>query len=206
MPAPQPPRMYRVALGTGKRTRVVEAISPTLSPDRTGLAYVTVGVRDGIDWLTALVIRNLSTGDARVIALPSRVPLGTPPELVINWSPDGRSIVLFDGTETRIVDVSTATTVDSQPAIPGGTGLAPVFLDRNRLVVLANCCIGRQDLVTVDLHSGVRTPFALLASPDENVRRLKGGALLAVTALHRLVRVTPGRTHVIARSIVAATA
>jgi hypothetical protein len=94
---------------------------------------------------------------------------------VINWSPDGRSIALSDGAVVRVVHVSTATTVDSEPSIPGGRGFAPVFLDRHTIVVLANCCIGRQNLVAVDLRSGSRKLFAHLASPDENVRRLKRG-------------------------------
>lgn len=200
-----PPRLYKVSLATGRRMQLAEGISPTLSPDRTRLAYITVAMRDGIQYLTALVIRDLPWRQARAIALPPRDAFGTPPDLVINWSPDGRSIAVSDGTGVRVVDVSTATTVESQPAIPGGTGLAPVFLDRHTIVVLANCCIGRQDLVAVDLRSGVRTPFAQLASPVENVRRLGHGTLLAVTALHRLVRVTPGRVHVLARGVLAAT-
>jgi hypothetical protein len=202
----RPPRLYKVALGTGRRIRLANAISPSLSPDRTQLAYVTVELREDVKYLTKLVVRSLRTGQARVIALPARVPLGTPPELVINWSPDGRHLALFDGTVIRVVDVATATTVDSQPEIPGATGLAPVFLNRHTLVVLTHCCIGRQRLVAVDLRSGARTAFAQVRSPVENVRRLNSGALLAVTALQRLVRLAPGRARVIATGIVAATA
>ncbi len=203
----RPPRMYEVSLRTGRRTLLANAISPALSPGRAELAYVTVARPVDIEYRTALVIRDLQTGNLRIIAFPPGVPFDTPPGLVINWSPGGRAVALWDGTTTRIVDVSTATTVDSQSAIPGGGyTYSPVFLDRYTLVVLANCCIGRQKLVAVDLRSGIRTPFAQLSSPVENVIRLKPRALLAVTALHRLVRVTPGRSHVIARRIVAATA
>lgn len=201
----QPPRLYEVALGTGRRIRLANAISPSLSPDRTQLAYVTVEEREDIQYRTGLVIRSLRTGQTRVIPLPAQAPLGTPPENVINWSPNGRYLALFDGTVIRVVDVATATTVDSQREIPGSTGLAPVFLDQQTLIVLANCCIGRQRLVAVDLRSGARTVFAQVQSPVENVRRLNSGALLAVTALHRLVRLAPGRARVIATGIVAAT-
>jgi hypothetical protein len=201
----QPPRLYQVALGTGRRIRLASAISPSLSPDRTQLAYVTVEQREDVEYRTGLVIRSLRTGQARVIALPARAPLGTPPENVINWSPNGRYLALFDGTVIRVVDVVTATTVESQPGIPGGTGLAPVFLNQRTLIVLANCCIGRQQLVAVDLRSGARTAFAQVRSPVENVRRLNSGALLVVTALHRLLRLAPGRARVIAPGIVAAT-
>ena len=201
----QPPRLFQVALGTGRRTRLANAVSPSLSPDRRQLAYVAVEQREDVEYRVGLVIRSLLTGQTRVIAFPPRVPLGTPPENVINWSPDGRYVALFDGTAIRVVDVATATTVDSQPEIPGGTGLAPVFLGRQTLVVLANCCIGRQKLVAVDLRSGARTAFAQVRSPVENVRRLNSGVLLAVTALHRLVRLAPGRAQVIATGIVAAT-
>lgn len=127
--------------------------------------------------------------------------MGTPPGLVINWSPNGRSIALADGNKVRIVNVARARTVESEPAIPGSKGLSPVFLDRRTIVVLANCCVGRQKLVAVDLRSGSRKLFARISSPDENVRRVGRGTLLAVTALHELVRVTQGHVRVISSGI-----
>jgi hypothetical protein len=202
----QPPRLYKVDLASGMRLRVANATSPSLSPDRRELAYVTVETRDDIKFRTALAIRNLVTAETRLIALPPRTPLGTPPELVINWSPDARHVAIFDGTLIRIVDVATARTVESQSPIPGGTGFAPVFLDSQRLLVQATCCIGRhQRLAVVNLRSGVRSAFAVAGSPVENVRRLSSRAVLVVTALHRLVRFSPGRARVLARRIVAAT-
>ena len=198
------PRLYEVALRTGRRIRLGHAISPSLSPDRKRLAYVAVERREDITYRTALVVRTLATGRTRSISLPERTPFGTPPELVINWSPDGRRVAVFDGTVVRVVDVARATTVASQPELPGRTGLAPVFADAHTLVVLANCCIGRQRLVAVDLPSGARTPFAELRAPVENVRRLKGGSLLIVTALQRLARVSLGRQVLIATGVVAA--
>ena len=96
--------------------------------------------------------------------------------------------------------------VPSQPGIPGNTGLAPVFLDAHTLVVLADCCIGRQHLIAVDLRSGARTAFAEISSPAENIQRSKAGVLLAVTALQELVLVTRGHARVIAGGIYAASA
>jgi hypothetical protein len=202
----QPPRLYQVDLETGKRARLTNAISPSLSPDGTRLAYVTVELRQDTKYRTRLVIRNFRTGSARIVRLPSQAPLGTPPELVINWSPDARYVAVFDGSVIRLVDVATATTVESQPPIPGGTGLAPVFLDRQTLVVLTNCCIGRQHLTAIDLRTGAQTPFAETDSPIENTRRLNPQTILVVTGLHRLVRVAPGRARVLAKRIVAAAA
>ncbi len=200
-----PPRLYQVSLADGTRTEIAEALSPTLSPDRTRIAYLTVEMRNGVQYLAALVVRDLPWGQARTIPLPAGDALGSPPGLVLNWSPDGRSIALSDGTRVRVVHISTATTVDSEPSIPGGKGLAPVFLDRDTVIVLANCCVGRQNLVAVDLRSGSRKLFAHISSPDENVRTVKRGTLLAVTALHQLVRVTRARVRLLANGILAAT-
>jgi hypothetical protein len=191
----QLPRLYEVALGSGEKTLIGNAISPALSPDGTELAYLTVATEGPVEnqEITALVIRNLQSGSTRTIPFPPGVAIGTPPELIINWSPDGRSIVLFDGSKARIVDVASAQTVESQPALRGNAaGLSPVYLDSQRLVVLPYCCQGPQPLVTVKLSSGTYTPFATAGSPIENVRRLNSRTLLATTALHRLVRITQG--------------
>jgi Tol biopolymer transport system component len=200
----QPARLYELDLTTGRRRSLANAISPTLNPDRKRLAYVLTNVRNEIVYRTSLVIRQLATGRELALALGPRVPLGTPPELVINWSPDGRRIAIFDGSMVRIVDVATARDVPSQPAVPGNTGLAPVFLDANTLVVLADCCIGRQHLVAVELRSGARTAFAGLSSPAESIRRLKQRRLLTVTALNELAVVSRGRTRVLAKRVITA--
>ena len=198
-----PPRLYKVSLLTGAAVQLAEAISPALSPDRTRLAYVKAKMPVGLPCcdLTGLVVRKLPWGRPRVIPLPAGDTMGTPPGLVINWSPNGRSIALADGNKVRIVNVARARTVESEPAIPGSKGLSPVFLDRRTIVVLANCCVGRQKLVAVDLRSGSRKLFARISSPDENVRRVGRGTLLAVTALHELVRVTQGHVRVISSGI-----
>jgi len=209
----QPARLYDVDLATGAKRLIANAISPALSPQRTQLAYVTIARRPNSEIIdrTALVIRNLRTGHTRSIPFAPNVPLGTPPELIINWSPDGTTIAVFDGRAIRLVDVASATTLPSQPLLPGDTPtpgrtslLAPVFLNGGTLIVLAGCCIGPQQLVAVDLSSGGRESFAKLSSPPENLKRLKPGLLLTVTALNELVIVSRGHSRVIARGIVAA--
>jgi hypothetical protein len=202
----QPSRLYDVDLATGARRAIARAISPILSPDRRRLAYVATSRRPNSDIIdrTALVIRDLGTHRRRSIAFAPRVPLGTPPELIVSWSPDGRTIVLFDGSAIRLVDAAAASTVPSQPAVPG-PGLAPTFLDTRTLVVLTGCCIGPQQLVAVELASGARMPFARLSSPPETLQRLKPGVLLAVTALNELALVSGGHVRVIAKGIAAAT-
>jgi len=190
----RPAHLYKVALGSGEKVLIAKAISPSLSPDKTELAYVTVAIQDDIEYRTALVIRDLQTGNLRTIAFPPGVPMDTPPPIIINWSPDGHSIVVFDGTDTRIVNVASAQTVDSQPAIPGAArAYAPVFVGPHTLVALLGCCIGSQQLTSIDLDTDAQTPFAQVGSPIENVRWLHGRTLLATTALHRLVRITQGR-------------
>ena len=66
-----------------------------LSPDRKRLAYVSSDRRVDIVYRTELVIRELRTGQTKSIPLGPDVPEGTPPELVINWSPDGRRVAVF---------------------------------------------------------------------------------------------------------------
>jgi WD40-like Beta Propeller Repeat len=197
----RPTWLYEVSLATG--AHAANATSPSLSPDRSQLAYVTSELDVDIVYRTALVIRDLRTGQAHSIPLGPEVPEGTPPELVINWSPDGTRVAIFDGDRIRLADVRTAKDVVSQPSV--SRGLAPVFLDAHTLVVLGNCCIGRQRLVDIDLSSGTRKRFASLSSPVENIRRLRSGLLLTVTALNELALVSRGQTRVIARAITAAT-
>src|SRR5207244_2120502 len=141
---------------------------PAMSPDLTRLAYVSTDRRADIVYRTALVLRDLRNGRTRSIPFGPSVPMGTPPELVINWSPDGGRVAVFDGDRIRLVDVASARNVMSQPSVEGGSNytppLAPAFLDANTLVVLADCCIGSQHLVAVDLRSGAPDPFAVPSS------------------------------------------
>ena len=111
--------LYVVDLATGAKQKLADAISPALSPGGTRLAYVSTEVRTDIVYRVALVVRDLRTSRSRSIRLGPRVPLGTPPELVIDWAPDGRRIAVFDGSRIRLVDVATAVDVESQPGVPG---------------------------------------------------------------------------------------
>jgi hypothetical protein len=197
-------RLYEIDLATGAKSQLASAISPALSPDLTRLAYVSTDRRVDVVYRTALIIRELRTGRAKSIPLGPDVPMGTPPELVINWSPDGRRIAIFDGDRIRLVDVANANDVMSQPSVPRPS-LAPVFLNGHSLAVLADCCTGRQHVVALDLRSGARRAFVTLSSPPENVRRLRSGLLLTVTALNELALVSRRHFRVIARAITAAT-
>jgi hypothetical protein len=199
----RPAELFQVNLTTGRKRKLADGISPALSPDKSRLAYVTVEQPSDIKYRTALVIRNLRTGALRVVRFGQNVTTDTPPGEVINWSPDGRTVALYDGSRIRLVDVAHAVDVPSQPALEVA-GSAPAFLDGKKLVILTGCCIGPQRLVAVDLRTGDSTPFATLASPVEQVRRIRAGSLLVVSALHVLSVVTRGHVRVLAQRIVAA--
>src|SRR4029079_2632815 len=148
-----PAHLYEVDLATGASHRIADGISPTLDPGRNRLAYVEMKLDGDIDLNTALVIRDLPTGHDRKIPMGPDPPAGgTPPELLVNWSPDGSRVAIYDGSRIRLVEVRTASDVTSQPL--GPRGLAPAFLTNRTMIVLANCCIGHQRLVSVSLDSG----------------------------------------------------
>jgi Tol biopolymer transport system component len=196
-------RLYRVDLASGRRTLVAHGLSPSLSPDGTRLAYLESEYRGDIKYVTALVVLDLRGGPTRRLPLGNGIPQGTPPEVILSWAPDSRRIARYDGRAIRIADASRAGPLASQPAIQG-PGLAPVFADDRTLVLLANCCIGRQRLVALDLASGARTAFARISSPDETAQRLRDGELLMTTALGELVVVSRGHVRVLAHGITAA--
>jgi hypothetical protein len=210
-----PTRLYEVNLADGRKKLLAFATSPALSPDGSPLLFLTnrMSKKLGFPLLTALVVRDLSNGRQRVIPFRSRLTIGNPPDLVTNWSPDGRHAVLSDGDHAallggnrlRMVDTATARSVDSQPSV-GGHLLAAAFLDAHRLVALANCCMGRQRLVTVDLRSGRRTPFAEISSPVVSIRRFGPGRFLVADQLGQLLLVSRGQSKIIATGIGAATA
>lgn len=194
----EPRDLYELNLANGHTRLIAHGFSPALSPDQSELAYLALGSVKGIEKVTALVIRNLRTDATHTIPLAPPVTAGTPPEWITNWSPDGTQIALVVGGKTMLVEPATAATVGSQASI---TGSAPAFLNENALVVLANCCIGRQRLDTVNLQTGVRTPFAHLSSPTEFIRRVAPGRFLILTALRELVIVERGRTRVVRREV-----
>ena len=191
-------------LATGARTLIADAVSPALSPDQRRLAYVSLRRENDITFRTALVVKTLRTGALQTIPIVPIDALGTPPELVVNWAPDGRHIALFSGKHVYLVDLARTTVIPSR----GPPGLvytfAPVYLSSTALVVQVGCCIGRQRLVVVDLDFRRRFAFATLSSPVEQVRRIGRGKLLIVTALHELAVVSRGRVRVIAHNVVAA--
>ena len=199
----RPARLYELDLASGRRRLVASGISPSLSPDRTRLAFLATEARDEIVFTVALVVRDLRTGLSRSIPFGTPMASGTPPELVVNWSPDGRSIVLFDGRTLRIVDAESAEQIETQPAV-GPRALAPVFLNGHVLVVLRNCCIGKQRLVTLDLRTAAQAPFATLPAPPESIRRARPGLLVTVTAAGELAFASRGHTQVVARRVAAA--
>ena len=207
-------RLYDLDLATGhKRALVRAAFGPALNPAQTQLAYVTISFASGIPFARALVVRDLRTQQVHSIPLAQRVVVGTPPELIINWSPDGRRIAIFDGHRIRLVDVATAPNVHSQPAVPEPPDrsgqppfYAPVYLDAHHVVVDTNCCIHDQHLAAINVLSGARRAFATLSSPPQNLLRLRSGELLVEDALSELAIVTRGHVHVIANHIAAAAA
>lgn len=206
-------RLYDLDLATGRKHTLARAFGPALNPAHTRLAYVMISFASGIPFAHALVVRDLRTHRVHSIPFPPHVVLGTPPELILNWSPDGTRVAVFDGNRIRLVDIATATNLQSQPPIPGPPGrpggtpfLAPVYLDAHDLVVETNCCIGSQHLATIDLISGARRPFATLTSPPQNLWRLRSGGLLTEDALGELALVSRGRVRVIATHIAAVAA
>jgi hypothetical protein len=197
-----PARLYGLDLVSGGRRLVGRGVSPSLSPDGTRLAFIATAVKAGIVEEVALIVRDLRSGRSRSIPFGADLALGTPPDIVVNWSPDGRSIALFDGKTIRLVDAAHATGVAAERAVGGG--LAPVFLNGHALVVLQNCCIGKQRLVTVELGSGAQAPFATLPAPPEMIRRVRPGLLMTVTALGQLAYVSRNHVRIVATHVAAA--
>jgi hypothetical protein len=206
----RPARLYELDLASGGRRLVGYGISPSLSPDRARLAFLASAVQAGIEWEVGLVVRDLRGGRSTSIPFGTPMAGGTPPELVVNWSPDGRRIAVFDGRTVRLVDPARALRIDTEPFV-GVAGsptqepsLAPVFLNGHTLVVLENCCIGKQRLVSIDLRSGAQAPFATLSAPPEAIRRVRPGLLVTVTALGQLARLSRNHVQVLATDVVAA--
>jgi hypothetical protein len=206
----RPARLYELDLASGGKRLVGRGVSPSLSPDRTRLAFIATAVEADVVEEVALVVRDLPSGRSRSIPFGARLGLGTPPDIVVNWSPDGQRIAVFDGGTIRLVDAAHATRIDTEPAVgvPLAAGrepsLAPVFLNGHALVVLENCCIGRQRLVTIDVDSGTQAPFATLAAPPETIRRVRPGLLMTVTALDQLAFVSRNHVRVVATRVAAA--
>jgi hypothetical protein len=189
--------LLEVDLTSGRAVRIAAGGSPALSPDGRRLAYYAVSIDNDVASRTAVVIRDLATGRSHAIPFAERAAWGTPPDVLINWSPDGRSLAAVgfnrrDGSLLHIVDVAHARTIESQPSL--GHVLAPVFLDDRTVLVLANCCTGtHQQMVAVTIASGARKPFATLPEPPESLRRIAPGTFVATTPDGFLLRFSKGR-------------
>ena len=201
----QSPKLEEVDLATGHRVTLADAISPTVSPADGRLAYVSTAPTQDVLYRTALVVQA-GRDPPRQIPLGTPAVVGTPPELVVNWSPDGRRLAIFDQYVVRLVDPAKATSVASQPAVPGRHLLAPAFLSSKRLIALIRCCVGPQRLAVINPTTGRRTRFAVLPAPPINLGRVDNGVLFAVTALQQLTLVKKGEVQIIARHVVAASA
>jgi hypothetical protein len=194
-------RIYPINLATGRKTRIASGDRPAVSPDGTRLAYFSYVRRNDISYKDALVVRSLDGHDAQSIALGGD-DVGAGPLDAINWSPDGRRLVIIDHRSLRIVTLGPG---GLQLSAPVASGLsAPVFLDQHTLVAVANCCIGNIRLLTIDLRSGARHPFAVLPAPPETIRRLRSGVLFVVTASDKLLLVSHNHAKAIAKGVTAA--
>lgn len=198
-----PSRLWLVDLGTGRKRFVAPGLSPAVSPDGTRLAYFATAVKDQIKWLTRLVVADLASGRRQTYALPPRTPVGTPPELVLSWSPDSRSLALYDGAVARILAAPRRGALVSRRVV-GRRLFSTAYVDPRTLVVDGNCCIGGQRLLAIDLRTGSRRAFARVSSPPETAVRLRDGVLVVSTALNELVVVSRGRAKVIAHDVTAA--
>jgi hypothetical protein len=194
------PALFRVNLATGRGSKFADAVNPAVSPGGTRIAYVSTVRKGGFYRKDALVVRSLQGNDVRSISLGTDDLAGQPTD-VINWSPNGHHIVL-DDNGLRVATLGSAG-LELGPPIASGLG-APAFLDENTLVGLANCCTGNQRLVSIDLRSGRRKPFAVVPGPPETIRRLRDGVLLVVTASNKLMVVSHSHKRVIARRVIGA--
>jgi hypothetical protein len=105
----------------------------------------------------------------------------------------GRLRRLADGV---LVNVRTAKSVVSSAALPGDL-VAPVYPNVGSIGADTNCCIGSQQLVTLDLRTDREAKFARLSTPVQTVQRIGRATLLITDAVNELVRLTKGRVHLL---------
>jgi WD40-like Beta Propeller Repeat len=180
----RPDALYSVDLQKRTARQIGRGLSPAVSPSGNRLAYLRTRTRSDVKYRTALMIRNLATGREHAVQFGPHSAVGTPPDMVINCSPDGRYLALLGRSLVRVVNVQTRTKVEHGRAVR--RLLAPAFLDDSTLVGVANCCIGPQRLVTVAVATSRRSRFATLRAPPEAMRALDANRLLVTTALHQL--------------------
>jgi hypothetical protein len=93
-PEPGGADFYQLDVGSGKLRLIAHGLSPALGDDGR-LAYLRTVLRNDIRHTDALVVR---TADGRSSAFPlgpSNVG-GTPPSLIVNWSPSGRKVAFVE--------------------------------------------------------------------------------------------------------------
>lgn len=211
------PRLEEVDLSNGATTSLGHAISPTISPNGKRLAYYTVRAEGGITYCTALAIRTLKS--THVVRIPFRVqpPLGTPSELILNWSPLSDRIVLDSSSSStrhtpnsrvlRVVSVAKARNVESQPAVASAVQpapVAPVFLDATTILADVNCCVGIQRLAAVSASGHSSAPFAHLSAPPIEITKWAHAEVMVVTALGQLELVSRTGVELLASGVRAA--
>jgi hypothetical protein len=82
-----------------------------------------------------------------------------------------------------------------------GALLAPAYPNAGAIVGDAGCCIGSQQLVTLNVPTGRESKFARISSPVQTVQRIARGTLLITDAGDQLLRVAQGRVHVLREEI-----
>jgi hypothetical protein len=149
------------------------------SPDGRFLAF------DGKDGVRLLDTSESNGGvDARLVTPPGSISVA-PPAAPTTVPDSGQPSVPV----TRV----------PLPSHPEDVYLfSGVFLDDQSLVGLADCCIGVQHLVTVDVATGHESPFRVVDSPVEAIRRnAVTGALGFVTALGNAWVIDDGSAHLL---------
>jgi len=182
-------RLEAVDLATGKTTEVATgALYPALSPDGRSVVYGRIEPVDDLCVRSGLVVRDLESGRERLF--PGRDVEGTPPGLILNWSPDGTGIAFVDSNDgprpaqVRVLDPDSDRALESATVGAGPGHFAPVFAGDGQLVVERGCCTAPMALVEAD-SSG--PTLAALPAPIVSVRRSVDGArLILVDALDRL--------------------
>ncbi len=99
--------LEEVDLATVAERRFAAGGSPALDPLGIRLAFVSLAKRADIVYRTAVVILNLRTGRRRLIPFGRKAVWGTPPEVLLNWSPEQQDVARRDSVP-----------VDEQPALP----------------------------------------------------------------------------------------
>jgi len=160
--------------------------APALSPDGKYVAFARVEESGDVCFRTAIVVHELSSGSE--VAVDIHDVLGTPPELVINWSADGKRLAFVDRSQlpahghVRVLRFEPGSLVDDSTADPDT--FSPVFDGAGRLLVEQGCCVRPMSIVSAsDGHVVIDS----LDGPIESIRLATDGvSVVAVDALHQM--------------------